>query len=120
MHTISKYLWGSLLLLCAIVLAAWWALQQGGGKLPSQVLEQIGSHIEKNTPDIQMPDIAAALPDVSIPDVGIPEVSLPEVISPLPNTLTYYRWTDRNGNTGYSKVLPEQVSSYETIVLNGE
>gem|GEM_PF-5832285 len=103
MRIISKYLWGSFFLLSAMLLVAWWVLHQSGTGLPTKVLEQMGAQVSKNTPSL-------ALPDIRLPQIG----------DMLPQTRTYYRWTDKDGNTGYSQNLPDNVNEFKTIVLDGE
>ncbi len=103
MRIISKYLWASLLLCCGTLAAAWWALSSSGSTLPASVLKKMGEHIE-----------------ISAPSLSVPEIELPTLSNPLPQTRTYYRWTDKDGNTGYTQDLPADVSSFKTIVLSGD
>lgn len=103
MRIISKYIWFSLLLCCGTLAAAWWALHSSGTSLPASVLKEVRQHISNSAPKVTMPSI-----------------SLPSLRSALPQTRTYYRWTDSEGNTGYASELPANVSSFRAIVLNGD
>lgn len=103
MRIISKYLWGSFFLLSAMLLIAWWALHQSGTSLPAKVLQQMSEQV-----------------NISPPTVELPAISLPKAADLLPQSRTFYRWTDKSGNTGYSHHLPDDVSEFKAIVLHGE
>lgn len=100
---IAKYLWGSFIMLAAMMAVAWFALHQSSSELPGQMLGKIGSHLRSNTPSI-----------------SLPEFNTPKRGNPLSQPRTYYRWTDAEGKTGYSQDLPDEVRSFKVITLTGQ
>ena len=86
-----------------MLLVAWRVLHQSGTGLPSKVLQQMGAQVAKHTPSV-------TLPDVKIPNIG----------EMLPQTRTFYRWKDNDGNIGYSHDLPDNVTEFKAIVLDND
>jgi hypothetical protein len=104
---ISRTLWLSLFAVFALILLAWIALSQNGRDLPAKVLESIAAGA--NSFEQSLAPKPTAAPSKS---------TLIQPASALPQTITYYRWTDNQGQTGYSADLPEDVSSFKAIVLD--
>lgn len=89
------------------MLLAWIMLSQNGKDLPAKVLEKMVASA------ISLEQSLAPKPTTT-PS----KATLIQPASALPQSTTYYRWTDEQGQIGYSADLPENVSSFEAIVLD--
>lgn len=89
------------------MLLAWIMLSQNGKDLPAKVLEKMAAGA------ISLEQSLAPKP-AAAPS----KFTLTQPASALPQTTTYYRWTDEQGQTGYSADLPEHVTSFKAIVLD--
>ena len=82
-------------------------LSQTGKDLPAKVLETMAA--SANSFEQSLAPKPTATPSKAM---------LIQPASALPQTTTYYRWTDDQGQTGYSADLPEHVSAFKAIVLD--
>ncbi|MGB0866356.1 MAG: DUF4124 domain-containing protein [Granulosicoccaceae bacterium] len=114
MRTISKTLWASLFLLSTTLLIAWLLMSQSKASLHAKAAERHvarQANVEDTTTNKPASPVAEPTSAVVAQSVQL------DTRSPLPQTATYYKWTDHQGRTGYSTELPERVRSFEAIVL---